>query len=65
VPVRVDYAPALEDLSLAVNALNDHKPLTTEAKEGGEENRGLHAPAGENHKLAFSPTGAYRPHSGA
>jgi hypothetical protein len=54
VTARIDHAPALEDLSPAVNDADDCKPLTAEAKKGREENRGLHAPASENHSLAHA-----------
>jgi hypothetical protein len=50
--MRIDHTPALEYLFLAVNAATYRKPSTAEAGGGGEENRGLYAPTGENHSLA-------------
>lgn len=52
VPACVDHALALEDLSLAANAPSNRKPPTVEAREGREENCGLHAPTSESHSLA-------------
>jgi hypothetical protein len=42
---------ALEDLSRAVNAADNHKPPIAEVGERMEENRGLHVLAGVNHSL--------------
>jgi hypothetical protein len=52
VPAHVVHAPALEDLSPVLDAADNRKPPTAEVGKGGEENRGLHTLAGENHSLA-------------
>jgi hypothetical protein len=60
VPACVHHAPALADLSLAVNAVGDRKPPTTKVGDGGEEKRGLHAPTSEIHSLACTSHASVR-----